>query len=147
MRNNENHIYIDTNCLIGYIATKYGIYKDTKGFTKALQFLMALNGKKLYVSSLSVAQLTAKLQKRIGADRMVKEIEQIIHRFNVVEFNNDDIQSAITGALAKDIEDLYQYEMSQKVKCFYIMTDNLSDFTSLANITAFLPSKVRKAIF
>lgn len=147
MKNNENHIYVDTNCLIGYIANKYGIYKDTAGSTEALRFLAGLNGKKLYISSLSIAQLTAKLQKKIGTDRMVKEIEQIIHRFNVIEFNDDDIRAAITGGHAKDIEDLYQYEMSQKVKCFYIMTNNLKDFTSLANIIAFLPRKVRKIIF
>ncbi len=147
MRNNENHIFVDTNCLIGCIANKYGIYKDTAGSTEALRFLSGLNGKKLYISSLSVAQLTAKLQKQIGTDRMVKEIEQITHRFNVIEFNNDDIRAAITGEHAKDIEDLYQYEMSQKVKCFYIMTNNLKDFSSLANIIAFLPRKVRKIIF
>ncbi len=96
---------------------------------------------------LSIAQITAKLQKYIGAETMIKEIANFIHRYNIIKFNEQDIKQAISAKLAKDIEDLYQYEMSQKVKCFYIMTNNIKDFSSLANIVAFTPKKVRKIIF
>ena len=148
MKNNENHIFIDTNCLISYLADKYGLRKNkSEENTIALRFLIGLNGKKLYISSLSIAQLTATLQKKIGADNVTKEVSQLLHRFNIVEFNENDIKAALNCKLAQDIEDLYQYEMSQKVKCFYVMTNNLRDFSSLANIVAFPPQKVRKIIF
>ena len=148
MKNNENHIFVDTNCLMSYLADKYGLRKNpNEENIKALHFLLGLNGKKLYISSLSVAQLTATLQKKIGTDNVVKEVSQLLHRFNIVEFNENDIKAAINCELARDVEDLYQYEMSQKVKCFYVMTNNLSDFSSLANIVAFSPAKVRKIIF
>ena len=148
MKNNENHIFVDTNCLISYLADKYNLRKNSnEDNIKALHFLLGMNGKKLYISSLSIAQVTATLQKKIGTDNMVKEISQLVHRFNIVEFNENDIKAAINCELARDIEDLYQYEMSQKVKCFYVMTNNLSDFSSLANIVAFSPAKVRKIIF
>lgn len=148
MKNNENHIFIDTNCLINYLAEKYHLYKiNSTDNTDALRFLIGLNGKKLYISSLSIAQITAKLQKLIGAELIIKEIEAFVHRYNIIEFNERDIKQAISATLAKDIEDLYQYEMSQKVKCFYVMTNNIKDFSSLANIVAFTPQKVRKIIF
>lgn len=148
MKNNENHIFIDTNCLMNYFVEKYHLYKTAStDNADALRFLFGLNGKKLYVSSLSIAQITAKLQKYIGAETMIKEIANFIHRYNIIEFNEQDIKQAISAKLAKDIEDLYQYEMSQKVKCFYIMTNNIKDFSSLANIVAFTPKKVRKIIF
>ena len=87
------------------------------------------------------------MQKLIGAELIIKEIEAFVHRYNIIEFNERDIKQAISATLAKDIEDLYQYEMSQKVKCFYVMTNNIKDFSSLANIVAFTPQKVRKIIF
>lgn len=148
MRNNENHIFIDTNCLMNYFVEKYHLLNTySTENTDALRFLNSLNGKKLYVSSLSIAQITAKLQKYIGAEMMIREITTFVHRYNIVEFNERDIKQAISATLAKDIEDLYQYEMSQKVKCFYVMTNNIKDFSSLANIVAFTPKKVRKIIF
>jgi predicted nucleic acid-binding protein len=148
MKNNENHIFVDTNCLISYLADKYGLRKNkSEENIMALRFLFGLNGKKLYISSLSIAQLTATLQKKIGANNMMEEVSQLIHRFNIVEFNENDIKAALNNQLAQDIEDLYQYEMSQKVKCFYVMTNNLRDFSSFANIVAFSPKKVRKIIF
>lgn len=133
---------------MNYFVEKYHLLKtNSTENTDALRFLGGLNGKKLYISSLSVAQITAKLQKQLGAEAMIKEIATFVHKYNIIEFNEQDIKQAISATLAKDIEDLYQYEMSQKVKCFYIMTNNIKDFSSLANIVAFTPKKVRKIIF
>lgn len=148
MRNNENHIFVDTNCIIYYLADKYELLKASYPLnTQAIHFLLSRNGKKLYLSSLTIAQVTAKLQAKIGAENMSQEINNLLSRFNIVEFNANDIKSALANPLSKDIEDLYQYEMSQKVKCFYIMTNNTKDFSALANIVAFSPDKVRKIIF
>ena len=148
MKNNENHIFVDTNCIISYLADKYSLVKSKyQSDTIALKYLLSLNGKKLYLSSLTIAQVTAKLQPKLGADVMTKEIEALLNRFDIIEFNEKDIRSALRNPLAKDIEDLYQYELSQKVKCFYIMTNNTKDFSALLNIVAFVPAIVRKTIF
>ncbi len=54
MKNNENHIFIDTNCLMNYFVEKYHLYKTAStDNADALRFLFGLNGKKLYVSSLN----------------------------------------------------------------------------------------------
>ncbi len=148
MRNNENHIFVDTNCIITYLVDKYGLLASADPLnTCALHFLRSRNGKKLFLSSLTIAQVTAKLQPKIGAENMSDEIKDLLRYFQIVEFNEKDIMAALTNPLSKDIEDLYQYEMSQKVKCFYIMTKNTKDFSALANIVAFAPNKVRKIIF
>lgn len=144
MKNNENHIFIDSNCLIGFLCEKYGLYaiEGTEN-TKALHYLLAMNGKKLYVSSLAIAQLTAKLQNRIDKNLLAEEIKQILHRFNIIEFNRKDIEEALNSPYAKDIEDLYQYKMSEKAKCLYIMTNNVKDFATLLNVIPFKPKQVR----
>lgn len=147
MRNNENHIFVDTNCIIAHLVDKYQLLKKTEQrSSNALHFLRSRNGKKLFLSALTIAQVTAKLQPYIGTEKVIDEVSDLLQYFHIVEFNESDIQSALVNPLSKDIEDLYQYEMSQKVKCFYVMTNNVKDFSALANIVAFTPSKVRKII-
>lgn len=148
MKNNENHIFIDTNCIVCYLSDKYNILKTKyPENTAALKYLLSLNGKKLYLSSLTIAQVTAKMQSILGANKMTKEIEDLLNRFEIIEFNEKDIRSALHNPLSEDIEDVYQYELSQKVKCFYVMTNNTKDYSALLNIVAFVPAKVRKTIF
>ena len=148
MRNNENHIFVDTNCLIGSVCEKYDLFSaESKENTSALHYLQAMNGKKLYVSSLSIAQLTAKLQNRLDKEVLTGEIRQILHRFNVIEFNRKDVEDALNSPYAKDIEDLYQYKMSEKAKCLYIMTNNTKDFATLLNVIPFRPKQVRMMNF
>ena len=148
MKNNENHIFIDTNCLIGFLCEKYDLY-SIKGNenSMAIHYLAAMNGKKLYVSSLAIAQLTAKLQNRLDKDILADEIKQILHRFNIIEFNRKDIEEALNSPYAKDIEDLYQYKMSEKAKCLYVMTNNTKDFVTLLNVIPFKPKQVRMMNF
>jgi len=102
MRNNENHIFIDTNCLISSICEKYRIYAATgKENTDALHYLLAMNGKKLFISSLSIAQMTAKLQNRLNKDVLTEEIRQLLHRFSIIEFNRKDIEDALEAPMQK----------------------------------------------
>lgn len=147
MKNNENNIFIDTNCLISYIGEKYGIYKDRNGNTQAIQYLMRQNGKSLYVSSLSIAQLTATLQKKIGIESTREEIEKLLHKTSILDFTRKDIEKAMAETNQQDMEDAYQYAISQKARCFYIMTNNIKDFSSRLNVTAFRPKEVRKIIY
>ena len=50
---NPNHIFVDTNVLVGGCSGDARFKKDED----CLHYLYSLTGKKLYVSSLSVAQL------------------------------------------------------------------------------------------
>ena len=57
---NPNHIFVDTNVLVG------GYSGDTRYQNDAdcLHYLFALTGKKLYISTLSVSQLISVYQKK-----------------------------------------------------------------------------------
>lgn len=148
MKNIENHIFIDTNCLISYLADKFGLRKKADSANwNALHYLSKLNGKRLYISSLSIAQLTATLQNRVDTQVLLSEIKAMCSRYEVVEFNKNDIDSAISNPSTKDIEDRYQYQMSQKVRCLYVMTNNVKDYAHIENIVACTPNKIRKLIF
>ncbi len=148
MKNAENKIFIDTNCLLSYIGQKYNLYKDPNFNTEAIQYLSKQKGKKLYISSLAIAQVTATLQnKRMTNDNIRKEITSLLHKFTVVDFTQKDIEHALQNNATSDIEDLYQYAMSMKVSCMYIMTNNTKDFTPLLQITSFRPRDVRSVIY
>ena len=102
-----------------------------------------MNGKRLYMTSLTVAQLTAKLQNHIEKELLVKEIRSLLHKINIVDFSRKDIEEALDSPYAQDIEDLYQYKMSEKSKCMFIMTNNVKDFATLLNVIPFKPKHIR----
>jgi len=68
MKQDPNHIFTDTNVLIG-------AYSDNQYDKRCLQYLFSLRGKRLYISSLGVAQLVSVQRLRkiyINAYRAMK---------------------------------------------------------------------------
>ena len=61
---NPNHVFVDTNVLVGGYSGDARYQKDAD----CLHYLFALTGKKLYISTLSVAQL---ISNRRSAERRV----------------------------------------------------------------------------
>jgi len=97
---NPNHIFVDTNVLVG------GYSGDAKFQTDddCLRYLFSLTGKRLYISSLSVAQLISVYQKKKSNEEITRVVRDLQHRFNIINFTARDIDAALveTGA---DIED------------------------------------------
>ena len=56
----SNHIFVDTNVLVGGYSGDARYKKDEA----CLHYLYSLTGKKLYIATLSVAQLISMFQKR-----------------------------------------------------------------------------------
>ena len=56
---NPNHIFVDTNVLVGGYSGDARFQKDAD----CLHYLYSLTGKRLYISTLSVAQLISMFQK------------------------------------------------------------------------------------
>ena len=69
---NPNHIFVDTNVLIGGYSGDPCFQKDAE----CLHYLFSLKGKRLYISTLSVAQLISTYQKRKSNDE-IRRIEEI----------------------------------------------------------------------
>ena len=135
---NPNHIFVDTNVLIGGYSGDPRFQKDAA----CLHYLYSLNGKKLYISTLSVAQLISVYQKKKSNEEICRIVRELQHRFNVIDFTAKDINEALneTGA---DIEDNVQYVLAMKQKCRIIVTNNYKDYRLLMWIEATSPEKVK----
>jgi len=135
---NPNHIFVDTNVLIGGYSGDPRFQKDAA----CLHYLYSLTGKKLYISTLSLAQLISTFQKKKSNDEIRRIVRELRHRFNVISFTANDIDEALneTGA---DIEDNVQYVLAMKQKCRIIITNNYKDYRLLLWIEATSPEKVR----
>ncbi|MBQ6750616.1 MAG: type II toxin-antitoxin system VapC family toxin [Bacteroidaceae bacterium] len=135
----ENHIFVDTNVLVGGYSGKSSFQKDAD----CLHYLFSLKGKKLYISTLSVAQLISMFQKKHTNEEIVGIVRELQHRFTVIDFTNRDIDAALveTGA---DIEDNVQYVLAKKQKCRIVITNNYKDYRALQGIQVFRPTEVRR---
>lgn len=135
---NYNHIFVDTNVLVGGYSGDARFQKDEA----CLHYLYSLTGKRLYISSLSVAQLISMLQKKKKNEEIVSIVRDLQHRFNVIDFTNHDIDAALveTGG---DIEDNVQFVLARKQKCSIIVTNNYKDYRLFYNISVVKPEEVR----
>ena len=135
---NPNHIFVDTNVLIGAYSGDARYQKDAA----CLHYLFSLVGKRLFISSLSVAQLISVYQKKKTNDEIKATVRELQHRFNIIDFTAKDVEAALkeTGA---DIEDNVQYVLAMKQKCRIIITNNVKDYRLLMSIEATSPEKVR----
>ncbi len=132
---NTNHIYIDTNILIGAYA---GNITDRQ----ALDYLYSLKGKRLFSSSLSVSQLISVFQKHKIKKDIRDIVKQIMHKINILSCTKEDIQAAIEHK-DTDIEDNIQYVISGKMRCFYVVTNNKNDFSGYSNIYTLTAKSIR----
>ena len=135
---NPNHIFVDTNVLVGGYSGDARFQKDEA----CLHYLYSLTGKRLYISSLSVAQLISTFQKKKKNDEIVRIVRDLQHRFNVIDFAARDIDAALveTGG---DIEDNVQYVQARKQKCSIIVTNNFKHYCLFFNVRVIKPERVR----
>ena len=135
---NSNHIFVDTNVLVGGYSGDPRFQKDCD----CLHYLYSLTGKRLYISTLSVAQLISVYQKKKTNEEIRCIVRELRHRFNVIDFAARDIDEDLneTGA---DIEDNVQYVLAMKQKCGIIVTNNYKDYRLLLNVRAVRPERIR----
>ena len=134
-----NHIFVDTNVLVGGCSGNARFQKDAD----CLHYLYSLTGKRLYISTLSVAQLISTYQKKHTNEEITAIVRDLQHRFTVIDFTGKDINNALveTGA---DIEDNVQYVLARKQKCRVVITNNYKDYRTMPGIQVFRPSEVRR---
>ena len=134
----SNHIFVDTNVLVGGYSGDARYKKDEA----CLHYLYSLTGKKLYISTLSVAQLISMFQKKKKNDEIIRIVRDLQHRFTVIDFTNRDIDAALVEN-GGDIEDNVQFVLAQKQKCSIIVTNNYKDYRLFYNISVVKPDEVR----
>ena len=91
-KSNRNHIFIDTNIIIGaYLNDKK--YENEKC---CWDYLTSLVGKKVFVSSLSIAQFVSTFQHRKTNKKLIKHhVQNIIAKVNIIDFTKDDIDKSL----------------------------------------------------
>ncbi|MBR3712968.1 MAG: type II toxin-antitoxin system VapC family toxin [Bacteroidales bacterium] len=136
---NPNHIFVDTNVLVGGYSDDVRFQKDSQ----CLHYLYSIVGKRLYISSLSVAQLIAIFQKKKSNEDIMRIVKELQHRFNIIDFTTKDIDVALV-ANGADIEDNIQFVLAKKQKCYIIVTNNYKDYRFLQGIQVLRPAKIRK---
>ena len=133
---NGNHIFVDTNVLIGWWV---GNIDDVN----CIKYLFSLRGKRLYTSALSIAQFVSVLQKSESNADIRKAVNSLLAKFNIISFAEKDIVESLEIANI-DMEDNIQYIISSKAKCFYFVTNNKKDYDKLSNINVVIPAKIRQ---
>lgn len=73
---------MDTNVLVGGYSGDARYQKDAD----CLHYLFALTGKKLYISTLSVAQLISMFQKKHTNEEVIGIVHELQHRFTIIDF-------------------------------------------------------------
>lgn len=140
MTPNSNHIFVDTNILIGAFAGAR--YVSDK---KCLDYLLKLRGRKLFISSLSIAQFIATFQKRKAPyTDICRNVSFIQSKFYVRNFTEKEINEALALG-ASDIEDAIQHIIGRKAGCMTFVTNNEKDFRrNFLDIDVFPSNKIRR---
>lgn len=128
-KSDKNNIFIDTNVLIGAFAPG----KRNEEEKKCWKYVCSLTGKRIFVSSLSVAQFVSVLQHKIDQTDIVKHVRNILSKTTVIDFSEKDIEKSLTVE-GHDLEDNIQYVLSRKMRCGILITQNKKDYVNYLNV-------------
>lgn len=134
----DGNIFVDTNIIVGAFA---GLEKDCK----CLEYLFssAIDRRRLFLSSLSIAQFVATFQRRKADDKEIRNyVKNLLAKFNIINFTENDVKESLDFKEG-DMEDAIQFILGKKVRCFYYVTNNTKDYSKLKNIKVINSRKVR----
>lgn len=132
----SNRIFVDTNVIVG-------AWSGRQNDEKCLHYLYSLKGKKLFLSSLSIAQFVSIFQKKRTNDEIKAQVKYLLTKFNVIGFSEKDIEKSLTVD-ASDLEDNIQYIICQKMGCFHFVTNNIKDYSGYLLLNIVPPKRIRK---
>ena len=134
MKLDQNCIFVDTNVLNGF-------YLNRTADVECCRYLFSLKGKRLFISSLSIAQFVAFFHKRFTNNKIKECVRYIFTKFTVIDFTEHDIQKSLLHDYS-DLEDIFQYVIGTKMKCFYFVTND-KHFSAFWNIKVLKSSEIR----
>ena len=117
-------LLLDTNVTIDILTNRQPFCGDSIAcYKKAL-----LNGDKIYVSTVSVADIMYITRSKFSnrADQLQK-VSNYIDTLRIAKINSKDLKFAFTGVM-KDFEDALQAFCSKRYHIDYIITRNVKDF-------------------
>jgi predicted nucleic acid-binding protein len=148
MKSLPYHIFIDTNVLINDILFRQFNRPNSKPSFLALDYLLRVARRETFVASFSIVQVLSTLEKaRISQEIIRQELQLILSKHTIINFSEKDIQAALDGFMDLDIEDTFQFVVSQKMRCQYIITENVKDFRTFQNVRIIRPKEIRRIVF
>jgi predicted nucleic acid-binding protein len=129
----KNYIFIDTNILIYAFSGKVPKAKE------CLDYLLKLQGRKLFTSSFCIGTMISTLQKTKGdrkkltKEKIINIIENYLPKINILPFSETDIKNSFAHS-GNDMEDNIQYQIGTEAKCYYFITDDKKGFKFFKNI-------------
>ena len=141
------YVFLDTNVLINDFFYRKRQKESGKLAHLAVQFLKSKPKVTLHVASFSLVQLISTLDRsKVTPIEIADEISRILSRFKLVDLSAKDFTDALK-ITHKDTEDALQYTLCRKVRCFYLVTDNIKDFKDFRLIAPIKPKAVRSMLF
>jgi predicted nucleic acid-binding protein len=134
-------IYVDTNVLTNY-------FTKQPNDVQCLDYLFSKVRKEiLFTSSLAVVQaisiLQTKKKNRIAFSnkKAIESGEKIYKKFSIIDLLSNDVKNGFKHP-NNDVEDNVHYELSKKLKCNIIITNNTSDFAYFIDTVALSPQNI-----
>lgn len=148
MKSLPYHIFIDTNVLINDILFRRFNRPNGKPSNAALDYLLRVARRDTFVASFSIVQVLSTLERaRVSQTIIRQELQHILTKHTIINFTEKDIQAALDDFTDLDIEDTFQFVVSQKMRCQYIITDNVKDFKPFQNVRIVRPKEIRRIVF
>jgi len=118
-----DNILVDTNIILDLLSKREGFYKDAQ----ELFTLSDYNKVKLYVSSLSIANIHYLLSKNLTSDEARKILIKFKVLVEVLPMDDKILELALVSDF-NDFEDAIQYHSALENKLDVIVTRNKKDF-------------------
>ena len=148
MKSLPYNVFIDTNVLINDILFRRLNRPNSKPSHIAIDYLARVARRDTFVASFSIVQVLSTLERaRMPQEIIRQEIQHILTKHTVINFTEKDIQAALDDFIGLDIEDTFQFVVSQKMRCQYIITENVKDFKPFQNVRIIRPKEIRRIIF
>jgi predicted nucleic-acid-binding protein len=142
IKKNDYYIFVDSNVLVNY-------FTDQVADVACLQYLFSNKRKEnLFTSSLALVQTASILQtgkknrRKFSKEHTINCLNQILTKFTILDLTLKDIVNSFS-ARGNDVEDCVQYTISQKAKCFRIVTNNTGHYADFIDIEAINPKNIK----
>ena len=134
-----NKILIDTNVLLDYLVEREPFYEDAKNVV-----LTCTEGNtRGCIAAHSIPNMYFILRKEFSSEERRQLLSNLCEIFDVEGTDKDKLLAGLENENFSDFEDCLQMECAKNYGAEYIVTRNISDFSS-SDIKAILPSEYLK---
>ena len=134
-----NKILIDTNVLLDYLVEREPFYEDAKNVV----LTCTEEKSRGCIAAHSIPNMYFILRKEFSSEERRQLLSNLCEIFDVEGIDKDKLLAGLENENFSDFEDCLQMECAKNYGAEYIVTRNISDFSS-SDIKAILPSEYLK---